>query len=152
MKYYLDCEFDGFGGPLLSLALVREDGESLYFVRPDIKTVNDPWVAVNVIPILYDCPAKPLKLHVGEWGKYIAAFLSGDPKPQIIADWPDDIRYFCELLVTGPGTAVEMPNQTHFTIIRHVDIYPTDLPGAFQHNAWWDAMAIRDFVQGKAGE
>ena len=27
MRYYLDTEFDGFGGPLLSLALAGEDGE-----------------------------------------------------------------------------------------------------------------------------
>jgi hypothetical protein len=26
VRYYLDCEFDGFGGALMSLALVREDG------------------------------------------------------------------------------------------------------------------------------
>lgn len=33
MKYYLDCEFDGYRGSLLSLALVREDGESLYLIN-----------------------------------------------------------------------------------------------------------------------
>lgn len=32
MRYYLDTEFNGRGGQLLSLALVREDGESIYWV------------------------------------------------------------------------------------------------------------------------
>lgn len=35
MRYTLDTEFNGFGGDLLSLALVREDGESLYLVTSE---------------------------------------------------------------------------------------------------------------------
>ena len=46
MRYYLDCEFDGFGGPLMSLALVREDGQGVNYVFP--MAVADPWVAANV--------------------------------------------------------------------------------------------------------
>ena len=30
MRYYLDTEFNGFGGALLSLALVPDDGEEFY--------------------------------------------------------------------------------------------------------------------------
>ena len=32
MRYFLDTEFNGFGGELLSLALVREDGASIYLL------------------------------------------------------------------------------------------------------------------------
>ncbi len=32
MRYYIDTEFNGTGGQLLSLALVREDGLSFYEV------------------------------------------------------------------------------------------------------------------------
>lgn len=53
---------------------------------------------------------------------------------------------FCKLLMTGPGTAVPMANQTHLTILRHIDVYPTSLNGAVQHNAWWNAMALRQRV------
>lgn len=27
--------------------------------------------------------------------------------------------------------------------VNNVDAYPTELEGAVQHNAWWDAMALR---------
>lgn len=30
-----------------------------------------------------------------------------------------------------------------------VDAYPTDLPDAVQHNAWWDAMALRKKLLGQ---
>lgn len=50
MRYYLDTEFDGFGGPLLSLALVREDGASFYVVTS--ASAENEWVKANVEPIL----------------------------------------------------------------------------------------------------
>lgn len=30
--------------------------------------------------------------------------------------------------------------------VSNLDAYPTDLPGAVQHNAWWDAMALRHLL------
>ena len=33
MRYYLDTEFDGHNGPLLSLALVPETGEDSIHIR-----------------------------------------------------------------------------------------------------------------------
>lgn len=27
--------------------------------------------------------------------------------------------------------------------VHNVDCYPTTMKGAVQHNAWWDAMALR---------
>jgi hypothetical protein len=64
----------------------------------------------------------------------------------VFVDWPSDAMDFASLLMTGPGQAVDMGHQTIITILRHVDIYPTTLAGAVQHNALWDAMAIRQFV------
>ena len=29
-RFYIDCEFDGHAGPLLSFAIVAEDGRGLY--------------------------------------------------------------------------------------------------------------------------
>ena len=151
MKYYLDCEFNGKGGELISLALVREDGASLYAVSG----CRDPidWVAENVLPKLEDCPVN--SVHVGAlgftYGKEIAKFLGGDPEPVIIADWPDDIKYLCESLIDGSlywsvegGPMDDLPSLT-FCAAR-VDAYPTKLEGAVQHNAWWDAMALRHLL------
>jgi hypothetical protein len=35
-----------------------------------------------------------------------------------------------------------MMDRLKFEILR-VEPYPTDLQGAVEHNAWWDAMALR---------
>ena len=129
MNYYLDTEFDGFGGPLLSLALVREDGQSLYLIYQD-HAAQQPWVRENVLPILRAVPF-PVSVvncrHHG--GAYrIAEFLRGDPTPHINTDWPDDVRYFCQAIITAPGKMVAIPHLS-FEVHR-IDAYPTDLPGA----------------------
>jgi hypothetical protein len=144
MNYFLDCEFDGFGGDLLSLSLVRQDGRALYIV---LGRVNEPcteWVAQNVIPLMKQVPDDlTIWTHddPADAARTIQAFLLGDERPHIIADWPDDIAYFCKALMTGPGEMVSMRHMT-FEMLR-VLAYPTDLEGAVQHNAYWDAMALR---------
>lgn len=145
MNYYLDTEFDGFGGPLLSLALVREDGASLYLVYTD-HVAHDPWVRDNVLPIMRAVPYDVSVVNCNRPGGTfrIAAFLSADPEPHINTDWPDDVRYFCQAIIIGPGQMASIPHLS-FEIHR-VDAYPTDLPGAVQHNAWWDAMALRHLL------
>ena len=144
MKYFLDTEFNEFGGELISLALVREDGESLYYVYPEPETGYKPWVKENVVPILWSIPSPmpgmAYRLSRGSAASYIAAFLRYDPNPIIVTDWPDDIRYFCQELITGPGTMINIP-QIQFAMFR-VDSYPTTLPDAVQHNAYWDAKAL----------
>lgn len=138
-RYYLDTEFNGSGGDLISLALVGEAGGELYI---SLRCPNPvAWVAENVIPIV-DCEgAEPVEIDPGDIGLIIANFLAGDTQPDIIADWPDDIRYFCQAVITGPGEMVNIP-RLQFQVIR-VDAYPTRLPGAVQHNALWDARALR---------
>lgn len=145
MRYYLDCEFNGFGGELLSLALVSEKGESLYLIYPH-PAEPVPWVAENVIPILFDTPHDVENQQV-DWddgARAIHAFLKDDPVPHIIADWPDDLAYFSKAVMTGPGQMIALPRfRLDYT---RVYAYPTDLPGAVQHNAWWDAMALRHLL------
>jgi hypothetical protein len=142
LKYYIDTEFNGFGGPLLSLAMVRQDGPSLYLVYEPPRVI-DPWVAANVIPKLNNVPpgVEPRRVGQADGARAIAEFLSGDPDPDVIADWPDDIRLFCAALMLGSGTTVFL-ERIRFEILR-VEPYPTDLVGAVEHNAWWDAMALR---------
>lgn len=156
MRYFLDTEFNSFGGSLISLGIVRDDGESLYLVVPqaDIEQMTaeegmDPWIKENILPILHSVPSSlPIDIcSVSEWGPILSAFIYREGEtPQIIVDWPSDAMDFAKLLMTGPGIAVPMGNQTHITILRHIDVYPTSLEGAVQHNAWWDAMAIRQLI------
>ena len=41
-----------------------------------------------------------------------SAILRHDNEPLIVADWPEDIAQFCNLLVTGPGEMVDLRSLT----------------------------------------
>lgn len=148
MRYFLDTEFDGKCGPLLSLALVREDGEGHYFVDPEaVAQASDPWVKANVVPVLTS--GSPFGFHLSNLGLVVSAWLREDREPIIVADWPDDVAYLCRemtarsLYWSDPGGQLcDMP-PLRFEVANH-DAYPTTLVGAVQHNAWWDAMALRE--------
>lgn len=144
MRYYLDTEFNGYGGQWLTLALVREDGRSLYLQNKGREPYKyDEWVSENVLPIICNSPEQPTPVETdNEAALMMAWFFAGDDSPTIVADWPDDFRYLCELLITGPGRMAPIPGPICLEIHR-VDAYPTTLPKAEQHNAWWDAMALR---------
>jgi hypothetical protein len=149
MRYYLDCEFNGYQGGLISMALVRDDGPELYLAWPRNDCI--PWVEANVVPIVECRGASPHMVRLSSWGGMIETFLRGDSLPTVIADWPDDIRYFCECLITSPGEMIDIPtdraaapyNRVIQFVVERIDAYPTDLPGAVQHNALWDARALR---------
>ena len=139
MRYFLDTEFNGFGGKLISLALVGDNGRELY-VATDCHFPGE-WVKKNVLPIIKCEGAEPIMIDHAHFGQAIAIFLQGDPEPAIVTDWPDDVRFFCESVVTGPGQMVAIPRLL-FDVVR-VDAYPTELPGAIEHNALWDARALK---------
>jgi hypothetical protein len=142
MKYYLDTEFNSMGGQLISLGLVREDNECLYLVYNRPMHIH-PWVKENVMPHLESVPnhVKIRKIFPSTSAQHIEKFMQGDDNPVVITDWPDDISYFTDLILTGPGTMIAIPRLT-FRMHR-IDAYPTNLEGAVQHNAWWDAMALK---------
>lgn len=144
VRYFLDTEFNGMGGDLISLALVCEDGRELYWAKQCLNPV--PWVAENVIPIVHCRGASPIMDNPNLIGHAIAMFLQRDAAPSIWVDWPDDIVYFCKTLIVGPGQMVNIPSLTFE--MRRVDAYPTDLQGAIQHNALWDARALRHKIIG----
>lgn len=153
MRYYLDCEFNGFKGELLSLALVREDGKQLYLINEEYDPeMLDPWVEENVMPIMYEATSdlgenEIAGTKLSAFPAYLYDYLRGDAEPVVVADWPDDIRYFCECLIVGPGEIINIPG-IKFEVHR-VDAYPTDLPGAVQHNALWDARVLRHHLQNR---
>lgn len=142
-RYYIDCEFDGHNGPLLSMALVRSRSDSMMIVAGE--TAADPWVAENVIPILHNDQAQEtVVVSPDSVGVMIREFLGNDQAPIVIADSPVDIARFCQAISTAPDggwASAEYPRMTFE--VHNVDCYPTTLPGAIQHNAWWDAMALR---------
>lgn len=145
MRYFIDCEFDGYRGPLISMALVREDGRSLYFVLKGAEEAAlDPWVVTNVLPILKDTPQTPYRLDRPDAAMAVAGFMEGDEAPHVVADWPDDLRHLCDLIVFEGGRMAPIPALT--MEVKRIEAYPTTLESAVQHNAWWDALALRQKV------
>lgn len=144
MRYFLDTEYDGFGGPLLSLALVPEDGSEEFYVVIDHVEIRDEWVQRHVIPFLDMVPEalKGPRLSREAAADALASWLAHDEAPDIIADWPEDLAQLSMLLVTGPGVMKSVPPLT----LRFVPLhgFSTAANSAVPHNALHDARALRD--------
>ena len=143
MRYFLDTEYDGFGGRLISLALVPEDGgEELYLVIAG--EVTHPWVIRNVVPFLDHVPEAHRGPHLSRdaAGGALAHWLAGDPAPEILADWPEDLSQLAMLIVYGPGEIHRVPPLT----LRYMPLpgFSTARNSAVPHNALHDARALRD--------
>lgn len=146
MRFFLDTEINEFGGDLISLALVREDNESLYLVFPEPECGYGPWVKENVVPYIKSipCPLPGMMYEVenlGEAAVRIQNYFGTDNQIIIVCDWPDDIAYFCKAIMTGPGQMINIGN-----IIFHmvqIDAYPTTLDDAVPNNSYWDAVTLK---------
>ena len=133
MNIFIDCEFNSYKGELISMALVSETSHAFYEVLPLPENI-DPWVRENVIPVL---EKKPLASRE-EFQMYLEEWLNRFNTIHLIADWPEDIQYFCEALITGPGERMSTPPIT-LEIRRDLDAKST-----VPHNALHDALAIMD--------
>ena len=147
MRYFLDTEYNGWAGALLSLALVPDEGEELYLTL-DWEGPLDEWVERNVIPYLDTVPDALVspRMSRADAARTLAHYLAGDPEPVIVADWPEDIALFNALLVTAPGIMVEVPSLT----FRFLPLggFSTAANSEVPHNALHDARALRDHVLG----
>ena len=146
MRYFLDTEYNGFGGQLLSLALVPEDGSEEFYVTLLCDAPIDPWVERHVIPFLDMVPEGLIspRLPRRAAAEALAAWLAHDEAPDIVADWPEDLAQFAMLLVIGPGLMVSMPPLSlHFVPLHG---FSTAANSVVPHNALHDARALRDHV------
>lgn len=150
MIYFLDTEFNGFGGDLISLALAPADAHHSP-LHLALQTVPDPqpFVAEHVLPVLGAGPVPPLWLPSrAAFGPAIARYLPPREVATIVADWPDDIRLFCQTLTVGNGNMVRVP-PLRFDLRTDFGPIPP-LPGGSPHNALWDALAFRALVLSRA--
>lgn len=135
MNIWIDCEFNEFGGDLISMALVSENGSEFYEV---LELENDEkygsWVYFNVVPYLNKAPITKDLFQDKLW-----QFLKQWDDVHIIADWPDDIKYFCMSLITAPGMCIGTPLKLTMQIDREL----TTESSAILHNALEDARAIK---------
>jgi hypothetical protein len=136
MRLFLDTEFNGFGGKLISLALVPEDPNTREFYKElEMKDQLHPWVKENVAPHLMLVPCSYYQFQ-----QELAEYLWEIGDCTIIADWPDDIRYFCEALIVGPGNMINLMHSMKFELDLGIN-YDSKVP----HNALHDARAIKEF-------
>lgn len=98
--FCVDAEFNSYKGELISIALVGVDGREFYAELPLPPTING-WVKDNVVPLLEF--EKPLSLS--QLQEDLESFLRPYTTIHIVADWPDDIKYFCDVLITAPVSA-----------------------------------------------
>jgi hypothetical protein len=158
VRYFLDTEYNGWGGTLLSFALVPEDGGQEFYATLDWSGSLEPWVELNVIPYLDTVP-EPLvspRLSKGEGARELSVWLVREHEAQtlaaypesvnleLVADWPEDISQICTLLMIGPGSMVDVPPLT-FRLVQ-LPGFSTAANSKVPHNALHDARALRDHV------
>ena len=145
MRYFLDTEYNGLGGSLMSLALVPDDGDELYLTFKTEEPLAE-WVERNVVPYLDSVPEQIScpRLSRHDAGHELERYLRHDHEPLIVADWPEDISKFCDLLVTGPGKMLELRHLT-FRLVP-MSNFSTAANSKVPHNALHDARALRDHV------
>jgi hypothetical protein len=146
MRYFLDTEYNGFGGALLSLALVPEDGSEEFYVTLDCDGPIEPWVERHVIPYLDMVPEGLMSPRLSRLtaAEALAQWLTHDEAPDIVADWPEDLAQLAMLLVTGPGMMLAVPPLS-LHLVR-LDGFSTAANSVVPHNALHDARALRDHI------
>lgn len=133
---YLDTEFNGWGGELISIALVGDGHEFYGACKTSQRLVQ--WVAENVEP----------KIGIPQIGyanmrEALHGFLSSLPDGiEVVADWPCDFTYLTQLLVSAPGECL-----TKQLTMRLV--YDTNYEPENPHNALSDAYALKRAVEGR---
>ena len=136
---FIDTEFNGYDGELISLALLSEhDADVAYYQVFTVIAPVETWVNRHVIPYVHEFPTSGCRLQT--WLNTIARNHQADTI-EIIADWPDDIRYFCRTLITGPGRMIDPDCRLTFALEREACEGP--YRPAIPHNALSDAAANR---------
>lgn len=128
---WIDCEFNEFRGELISMAIV--DARGGYWYRSLGCENPGPWVAEHVMPIIGIEPVSRAEMQ-----RSLHAFLGRYEAIHLVADWPEDIAHFCNILITGPGMRLSTPPLT-MEVRRDLDSV-SKIP----HNALADALAIMD--------
>jgi hypothetical protein len=143
VNLYLDTEFNGHGGDLISLALAADDGKHWYGVWQTWCT--DQWVIENVVPNIGVVSGGPGTVtvmyaqHPDMMRFSLKEYLLRDPVPPTIwADWPADFEYLMHLMC-GPTYGESFMVACEMRLIATPEGEPKpETP----HNALSDAIAL----------
>lgn len=135
MTLYLDTEFNGFNGELISMALVSSVSKDDFYEVLPLPAQLDPWVATHVTPKLRQRSIKP-ELFRARLHAYLGRHL-GEP---IYADWPEDHAHLLRQLCEPGGVSLQID-----LTLRLIQSGP--LEPRIPHNALWDALALMQWHQ-----
>ena len=130
MTLYLDTEFNGHGGELISLALVSDKSGEFYSVLPAPEKWDD-WCLKHVVPFLEQASEPE-----NEFRMRLRHFLEKHSGEEIIADWPDDFVHLMQAL-SGPSYDQSYMLPVSMRLVVSGDVQP-EVP----HNALSDAKAL----------
>jgi hypothetical protein len=142
MTLFLDCEFNGFGGELISIALVSDKGDpkhSEFYAALPLPKKIDPWVAEHVVPIILIDP-----IERGVLMLRIRSFLEKHSGEPVVADWPEDHMHLLSLLCAPGGMAWAGELDLRY-------VQSGKLESRVPHNALSDARALRTWYTGERG-
>jgi hypothetical protein len=149
-RLFLDCEFNGLHGELISMALVSDDHAEWYQTVATRGRI-DPWVVEHVIPYLsatFTSYTRERSDHE-DLAASLDAFLSNFDNPEIIADWPADFEHFGNLLtIIGANGGFK---EAYACTMKLINV-PGQLKPEVPHNALSDARALRDWYMASMTE
>jgi len=132
MALYLDTEFNGFGGELISIALHNTEGPGYYEVVEEKLAYPKQWVIENVMPVLNKPPRSK---HYIKWT--VRNYLIEHALQTIIyADWAEDFKHLLDQTFENEGK--KYIGMLTMRLITVPDIHVSKIP----HNALEDAKAL----------
>lgn len=139
MKLYLDTEFNGHGGALISMAFAPTEGAGWYGVIHEdgvwLEEHYHPWVWENVIPELF--AIKPTVFGSRAVVRAsLREYLVARQGCIIYADWPADFSHLMDMLV-GPSHDKAFVFDIGMQLLKDSSPQPD-----FPHNAMSDAIAL----------
>lgn len=147
MRLFLDTEYNGFGGSLISMALAAENGDEWYRVLPCAEPTD--WIKRNVIPVLNKRPYRKDFALASRFMKIsLARWLQRYPSVHITADYPTDFEHFSRALILGHGVRILTPP---LTLELRSDLPSVSRASAIPHNALEDARALRRICLDRIG-
>lgn len=150
MKIVVDCEFTQLNATskLISMALVAEDAQELYFELKDNYELSDcsDFVLENVIPQLDGCD---VALTIYGAQEKLQAFLKGFEFVQIMTDAPLwDWEFFCDIAYLNnkwPSNVLNRPINL-IDLYNEKDIQLEDAP-ELPHHALLDARLLMSYYK-----
>lgn len=137
VEMYLDTEFNGHSGELISIAIAADDGSRFYAELPEPR-VWDEWVFANVFPHLKHQP------EARDLARFrLLTYLQARRHGTIYADWPTDFTHLMQLM---SGSVYEPDSMVACTMVL---LDGTDTKPATPHNAMSDAEALMEWHQRK---